>query len=219
MDVGAARATLFRGNIPRDGLGSRGRNVGSRDDAGRLPAVAHVRGAVTQLAVGAALIPLLRRMRREFECDGHFDKLTATLMWATYAAGAAAFIDALRGKPVAVAAAAAAAIPAAAGGVLVAAGMSAFDDASQVTGTRSGTLATDGVYRYSRNPQYTGIVLLAAAAAAAARSGRAAALTAVLATAYRWWVPVEERALQREFGERYREYMRSTPRWLGAGKR
>ena len=173
------------------------------------------RGGVTQIALGVAVIPLLRRMRDEFESDGHFSPQTARLMWATYAAGSVAFVDALRGKPVTAAAAAAAAVPFAAGGVLIAAGMSSFDDASQVTGTRSGTLATDGVYRYSRNPQYAGIVLIAAAAASAARSGRAAALTATLAAAYRWWVPVEERALEREFGEAYREYMRSTPRWLG----
>ena len=136
-------------------------------------------------------------------------------MWGAYAVGSATFVGALRGARATPGSAVVAALPGAAGTALLAAGMGAFEGAAQVTGTQAGPLVTGGVYRYSRNPQYTGIVLVAAAASIATRNLPAAALTGVLATAYRWWVPVEERALAREFGDPYRDYVARTPRWLG----
>lgn len=49
----------------------------------------------------------------------------------------------------------------------------------------------------------------------ARRSPFAAALSAGYGLACAWWVRVEERALEREYGDEYRAFRWSTPRWLG----
>ncbi len=97
----------------------------------------------------------------------------------------------------------------------MAAGMGRFAGPRQLSATRAGALVTSGVYRFSRNPQYAGYVLQLAGLALARRSAVAAALAAGPAAAFRWWVPVEERHLAREFGDTYRAYKARAPRWLG----
>ena len=77
-------------------------------------------------------------------------------------------------------------------------------------------LVTDGVYRFSRNPMYLGLVLMLIAWAL------------WLGTASPWVVPPlfaiwmtisqiapEERALETVFGETYVVYRRSVSRWIG----
>lgn len=71
------------------------------------------------------------------------------------------------------------------------------------------------MYRISRNPQYVGLVVAATAGALARRSPLALALAGVYAAVCRWWVAVEERALERRFGDEYRRFQSATPRWLG----
>lgn len=44
-------------------------------------------------------------------------------------------------------------------------------------------------------------------------------VTGTGATAYAWWVPVEEMALRRTFGEPYEQHRRMTPRRLGSPNR
>ena len=99
---------------------------------------------------------------------------------------------------------------------MTAAGMQPFGDASEVTGSRPRPeLTTGGVYRVSRNPQYVGYLLAGAAGAVARRSLPAFGLTAAYGVLCAWWVPVEERALLREFGDDYRRFCDQSPRWLG----
>ena len=74
---------------------------------------------------------------------------------------------------------------------------------------------TDGIYNWSRNPQSMGWALVLAGAGLVGRSGS----TLVLAVLY-WvsclvWVPLEERVLQRRFGQTYDEYRRRVPRYVG----
>jgi protein-S-isoprenylcysteine O-methyltransferase Ste14 len=77
-------------------------------------------------------------------------------------------------------------------------------------------LVTEGVYRFSRNPMYLGLVLMLSAWAL------------WLGTATPWVVPPlfaiwmsitqiapEERALEKVFGEAYVAYRRSVNRWIG----
>lgn len=169
--------------------------------------------ALTGLA--ASLPALLPRMRADVEADGALRRSTATAMWGVYALATGLYADALRnGTRARPATRAAAAAAAAAGLGLTAAAMGTFRSASQITGTSAGTLETDGIYRLSRNPQYLGFVLAGAAGAVARRSPLALALTAAYAGICRWWIPVEERALQREFGEAYDAYRARTGRWL-----
>jgi protein-S-isoprenylcysteine O-methyltransferase Ste14 len=139
-------------------------------------------------ALGAAVVGVLPRMRAEFDRDGALGKPTAAAMWSLYGLGSCG---------------------------LVAAGMGAFVGPAQVTGTQAGPLTTGGVYRISRNPQYAGSVAAGLGAVLARRSPTAAALAAAYGAVCAWWIPVEERALAREFGQEYETFRRSTARWLG----
>lgn len=167
-------------------------------------------------AVGAGLAGVLRRMRADVDRQGAFRRSTATSMWARYGLGGAVYADALRrGRPAPQPARTAGVAAAVAGGGLVAAGMAAFAGPAQVTGTQAGPLTTGGVYRISRNPQYAGFVAAGLGGALARRSPTAAALAAAYGAVCAWWIPVEERALAREFGDDYERFRRSTPRWFG----
>jgi protein-S-isoprenylcysteine O-methyltransferase Ste14 len=72
-----------------------------------------------------------------------------------------------------------------------------------------------GPYRWVRNPMYIGAFLLLAGYALCAVSF-AALLVAfgMLAAAHLFVVLYEEPALERRFGESYREYRRRTRRWI-----
>jgi protein-S-isoprenylcysteine O-methyltransferase Ste14 len=79
-------------------------------------------------------------------------------------------------------------------------------------------LVSRGLYRWIRNPMYLLYTVVIAGEALAYRSW------ALLATAVGFWllahlyvVHVEEKQLQRRFGEAYDEYRRRTPRWLPLG--
>ena len=82
--------------------------------------------------------------------------------------------------------------------------------------SKASRLVADGVFRFSRNPMYLGLVLLLIGWAV------------WLASASPWLVPPlfvvvitlvqiipEERALSRNFGEDYLTYRRSVARWIG----
>lgn len=179
--------------------------------------------AVTRaILAGAGVVStaaLLRRMRVELTDRGRLSPLTVTWMYTTYAAHATAAAAALRYRtgllslPEPVRAVGGALAFGGAG--LAVAGASRFAGPQQISGTRTKSLIASGVYRVSRNPQYAGLVLSLGGLALARRSGVALALTAAMATAFRWWVPVEERHLERAFGDDYLSYRAQTPRWLG----
>jgi protein-S-isoprenylcysteine O-methyltransferase Ste14 len=76
-------------------------------------------------------------------------------------------------------------------------------------------LVVHGLYRYVRNPMYTGAVLIVLAEAAFFRSARlalyAAGLGAVLHAALVVW---EEPQLKGRFGTEYEQYLKEVPRWI-----
>jgi protein-S-isoprenylcysteine O-methyltransferase Ste14 len=174
-------------------------------------------GAVVALAATAGVT--LTRMRRELD-EGRFSRATAVTLDSLYVAhlAAVAWTGARDGRWRAVPgrlAVAAGASVAAAGVALVTAGMSKFGSMDELNAVADGDLVVDGIYRCSRHPQYVGWTGVLAGVAIALRSPRAVAVAAAYPAAVAWWVPREERHLIRRFGDDYRRYQRSVPRWLG----
>ena len=149
--------------------------------------------------------------------------LTTCSMYSVYVGHAVAAMLAARGKigtlPIrsGVAAGVGGSL-AGAGGILCLAGMNRFSGPEQISGIEVGELATRGIYRYSRNPQYAGYVAVLTGLGIASRSAVALGLAGAAAAIFRWWVPVEERHLERMFGRAYRQYRAEIPRWFGIGR-
>ena len=169
--------------------------------------------------LGAAGIATVVRMRDELHTDGGLDRATAAVLDALYVAhlGTVVAVGATDPRqplesavPITVGVA-----TAVAGVAVTATSMGLFPSVSQVNAIEDDELVVDGIYRYSRNPQYLGWCGVLLGTALALRSPRALALAAVYPTVVSWWVRQEERHLEDRFGERYRRYRRATPRWLG----
>lgn len=80
---------------------------------------------------------------------------------------------------------------------------------------KPGYLVTDGAYARSRNPLYVGGLTMWAGWAVLLGSVPVAVVgSALLALLAKIGIPFEERMLSRHFGEMYREYRRTVPRWL-----
>ncbi len=95
------------------------------------------------------------------------------------------------------------------------AGMVTFRSVSKVLCLDPGTLAVTGVYRWSRNPQYVGWLMFLIGFALNDRSWWCATALAIVAISLQLLVLIEEEHLTRVFGERYREFVDKTPRYLG----
>ena len=168
------------------------------------------------VGLAASAATLLPRMRREFDSAGELSPSTTTMMWGCYVAATGLYANALRhGKPASRRTRIVSLVTAASGLGLTTAGMNAFQSASQIAAREAGSLVVGGVYRVSRNPQYVGCVIAAAAGAAARRSLPALGIASAYAVICRWWVGVEERALEQHFGGDYHKFKATTPRWLG----
>jgi len=75
--------------------------------------------------------------------------------------------------------------------------------------------ATEGLYRISRNPIYLGTFLIFIGIGIACASWLFLLLIAVFIGLYGILIPPEERWCLEKYGDAYREYMNSTPRWIG----
>ena len=79
----------------------------------------------------------------------------------------------------------------------------------------SDALVRTGVYRFSRNPMYLGMVLAMLGVAINAGSLSALAVPPLFAVALYWgFIEREETALSERFGEEYTNYCRRVRRWL-----
>jgi len=79
----------------------------------------------------------------------------------------------------------------------------------------SSAVVTEGPYRFSRNPMYLGFLLLLAGTAILA--GTLAPMLVVVVMAWLFsahFVVPEERHMEEQFGEAYREYKTRVRRWL-----
>jgi len=77
------------------------------------------------------------------------------------------------------------------------------------------TLVAEGVYRYSRNPMYLGLVLLLGGWALYLQSLAALALLpGFVGYLHYFQIRPEEQALEARFGEQFSDYRRRVRRWL-----
>ena len=80
---------------------------------------------------------------------------------------------------------------------------------------RSTALVTDGLFRYTRNPMYLGLVLvLLGVAVALGTLGAFLPIPVFVWIIRKWFIEGEERFLTEIFGEEYRAYQRRVRRWL-----
>jgi protein-S-isoprenylcysteine O-methyltransferase Ste14 len=77
---------------------------------------------------------------------------------------------------------------------------------------------TKGLYRFSRNPMYIGMLLIQIGLGIACSSLLYLLLTIVLMILLNAVSPSEERYCFYRFRDEYREYMNKTPRWIGIPK-
>jgi len=76
-------------------------------------------------------------------------------------------------------------------------------------------LVAEGLYRFVRNPMYVGALLVLAAEALLFRSAWILLYAGFLWLAlHTFAVLIEEPDLERRFGDSYRQYKESTPRWI-----
>lgn len=75
-------------------------------------------------------------------------------------------------------------------------------------------LAQEGIYKYSRHPQYLGIILIAAGWFIGWPTPLTALLMPVLVYEYYRLSKKEEKEAEEEFGEDYRKYKADTPRFI-----
>ena len=177
------------------------------------------------LVVGTLVLVLpgawaLKRAQRELVARGRLSTRTVLLAFVAYAGHAlVTTLAALQNLwPLAVdrlVAGSVGVVMLSVGGILYLAGRSEFGSFRRTWGLDCGRLITGGVYRYSRHPQTLGSVLVLLGAALAGRSAVALILTGLLALAAAVWLPIEERFLERQFGEQYRQYRARTARFAG----
>lgn len=80
---------------------------------------------------------------------------------------------------------------------------------------RSTALVTGGIYKLTRNPMYLGMALVVLGAAIAARQPLGiVAMLAACAYLTAFQIKPEERALEKLFGEDYRDYKTRVRRWI-----
>ncbi len=88
----------------------------------------------------------------------------------------------------------------------------------QIDGVRA--LVKKGVFRYSRNPMYLGMVCLTAGLSLAWVSGWGLVLSVgLLWYLDRFQIRPEEKVLSQQFGPAFAEYTQQTRRWFGFVKR
>lgn len=160
------------------------------------------------------------RVRREYLRQDHLSPLTTVGVWVLYVShlgvtGAAAATSRwplpLHHTIAAVCGTALAGV----GAFLTLAGIFSFRSFRRMSGMDTSTLVTTGAYRWSRNPQNVGWVLVLVGIALIGRSGLALLMAALFWAAFRGYVVAEEAFLERIFGAEYRDYRARSHRYLG----
>lgn len=104
---------------------------------------------------------------------------------------------------------------AAAGGAIYLSAAYAFRSVKRMSGLDSTRLVTEGIYRWSRNPQLVGWTLVLVGLGLVRGSAMVLLLTFVAWLSYRLCLPLEEELLRHLFGEAYELYRQRTHRYLG----
>jgi protein-S-isoprenylcysteine O-methyltransferase Ste14 len=82
-----------------------------------------------------------------------------------------------------------------------------------------GEPATNGLYRFSRNPQWVGLVMVFLGATFTTGSWLLVLLFCVTAVIYHFRILAEERSCRALYGESFEAYMKRVPRYLGVVRR
>lgn len=81
--------------------------------------------------------------------------------------------------------------------------------------SRTKALVTSGIYRLTRNPMYLGFLLILSGWALLAGNWLAVALLPLFVLALQeLQIEAEERILEEQFGDAYRDYRKRTRRWI-----
>jgi protein-S-isoprenylcysteine O-methyltransferase Ste14 len=177
--------------------------------------------AVLVLVTIVDLAWVMLRVRREWSDGDELTPPSAVGISSLYLLGAALVAAAVieRPWPIAVPLSVAAAFGGgliASGALLVVGGARPFGSVPRLYGVERGGLIEGGVYRFSRNPQYAGLILAVAGIAVAARSTLTLAVAGFVGGAlWLWVVAIEEPHLATVFGSRYKHYRARVPRFLG----
>ena len=76
-------------------------------------------------------------------------------------------------------------------------------------------LITDGLYKYSRNPQYLGTILILLGNSLILNSYKLITLTLFAFVSLNILIMfIEEKNMKKSFGEKYKEYCKKTGRWF-----
>jgi protein-S-isoprenylcysteine O-methyltransferase Ste14 len=95
------------------------------------------------------------------------------------------------------------------------AGMGVFRSLKVIFGREANRLVVSGVYRWTRNPQYTGYGLILLGVVLSYWSATAWLVLPAYALLVCLTVRIEEEHLEAVFGEQYRAYCRQAPRFIG----
>ncbi|MEQ1931469.1 MAG: isoprenylcysteine carboxylmethyltransferase family protein [Parvularculaceae bacterium] len=99
--------------------------------------------------------------------------------------------------------------------VSVAAFLRARTTVNPLAPSRSAKLVTEGLYRFSRNPMYAGMLLMLIAAFLYFGEGLNAAIVALFVVILNEaQIKPEENALEEKFGDDYRAYKTRVRRWI-----
>lgn len=99
--------------------------------------------------------------------------------------------------------------------IVIAAGFYEFRSVQRLTGTRQDELVDSGIYRFSRHPQYLGIILTLIGTGLAGGSGAALLFALCLSVGLLAYLPLEERYVARAFGAQYESYRSRVPMLIG----
>lgn len=182
------------------------------------------RSAMWGTAIGSAGCYLwaMPRIRCEYREEGHLRGVTAGVVYLSYSLHLAAFVLGVTSrsrllKPPKVERLTRNVLgwPLAAGGVaLFVSGWRSLPTADDSALATSG-LHTRGVYRFSRNPQNVGWVILLAGVSLLRRSWAGTLLSGLFWAMFANYLPSEEAFLEQTYGASYLDYKIRTPRFLG----
>jgi protein-S-isoprenylcysteine O-methyltransferase Ste14 len=179
--------------------------------------------AITLVSLLAA-IPLIARVKREYEGPGVLSDPTVVGVWVLYTAiVAVVLLAAVEGIwPIGLPTLVSVAIGVpliAAGLALEVGGLASMASFRRMSGMQPDRLITDGAFRLSRNPQNVGVGMILVGAALLGDSWLALLAAAGFWTTFRLYVGFEEAHLARTFGAEFERYRRLTPRFLGVPRR
>ena len=133
----------------------------------------------------------------------HFGLVVAAAAWSTWHFGIIA--------PVAIGGVVLVAV----GGAMSLAAAYAFRSLKRLNFLNHTRLVTEGIYRWSRNPQLVGWTLVLVGLGLVRGSAMVLFLAGLVWVGYRLHLPAEEEHLRRVFGDAYEAYLRRTHRYFG----